>query len=312
VADGAEVMIDPVDARLRKGAAVMRVDALTAEVVHAFRDAGVRAIVLKGPAIARWLYDEIGDRHYTDSDLLVSPVALSVAEAVLSERGFVRGQSGWLSKSREWRCDRGLVDLHTSLFGIDVDDATAWELLAADTEPLSAGGITVEVLGQGARAFHLATHAAQHDRTFNKPQGDLERGVDVVALDVWRDAARLAERLGATGTFAAGLQRVGADELLKRLGLTSVRMPAAAALLAGDPPPTALGISQLAQARTTRARLSVLARGVIPQPRYMRAHYPEARRGRARLGYAYAARACRLARHLPAGVRAWRRAGRTG
>ena len=50
----------------------LAVDVVTAEVVDAFRRAGVRAVVLKGPTLAGWLYGGEAVRTYGDSDLLVS------------------------------------------------------------------------------------------------------------------------------------------------------------------------------------------------------------------------------------------------
>jgi Uncharacterised nucleotidyltransferase len=283
---------------------VLKVDALTLRVVGALAQHGVSPIVLKGPAVGRWIYSEIGERQYSDTDLLVSPAARPAAEAVLRDLGFEPVQSGWLSKSRSWRSGRGHVDLHTSLFGIEVDDATAWEMLSADTESLAIGRTTVEVLSPAGRALHLATHAAQHDRTFPRPHADLERAVTILAVDVWREAASLSYRLRATRTFVAGLRRVGADVLLEQLGLEAIRPPVATVLLAADPPPTALGISQLAAAPTMRSRLRVLARGLIPQRGYMHAQYPVARRGRSGLTLAYALRIAHLIRYLPRGLRA--------
>ncbi len=158
--------------RLFAASIVMRVDAVTVELVHALRSEGVQAILLKGPAIADWLYEELGDRIYQDSDLLVAPDDLATAERVLRNLGFEPGQRGWLSKSREWRREPNAADLHTSLYGVEVDDAAAWSLLSADSETIDIDGTTVAALGLTARTFHLATHAAQHEGTFAVPQDD--------------------------------------------------------------------------------------------------------------------------------------------
>src|SRR3954454_817802 len=58
-------------------------DLATAEAVEALRGVGVRSIVLKGPSIARWLYDDGSPRPYGDSDLLVSPERLGPAASAL-------------------------------------------------------------------------------------------------------------------------------------------------------------------------------------------------------------------------------------
>lgn len=296
------------EARLRRAGMVLRVDAITAEIVLALRSDGVRPIVLKGPAVARWLYDEIDDRLYADSDLLVGPHELAAAESTLRGLGFVPGQHGWLSKSREWRRSTDLVDLHTSFFGIETDDSTAWTLLSKDAQPIKVGGITAETLRPAARALHLATHAAQHDSGFPKPQTDLERALLILPRETWHQAAELALALDAAGTFAAGLRRVGAADALEELRLENTPSPTAAILFAADPPPTTLGISQLAAANSIRTRLAVLGRAIIPRRNYMRGEYPLARGSARGLAAAYLMRLARLGWYLPSGLRAWNRA----
>jgi len=58
-------------ARHLAAALSLHLDAVTAEVVEAFRAVGVRTILLRGPAVGKWLYQEVGDRSYVDVDLLV-------------------------------------------------------------------------------------------------------------------------------------------------------------------------------------------------------------------------------------------------
>jgi hypothetical protein len=294
--------------RLFVASIVMRVDSITVEIVRALRSDGVEPILLKGPAIANWLYEELGDRIYYDSDLLVDAHDLAAAERTLRRLGFTPGQRGWLSKSRDWSRDGESVDVHTSLYGVETDDATAWSLLTADAPMMDIDGTDVRTLRISARALHVATHAAQHEDWFSVPREDLKRALAIVSKETWRDAAELADQLGATGTFAAGLRRAGATELLAELGLQDVPTPAAAALFSATPTPTALGISQLAAARSSGARIRVLARGIVPRPDYMRAHYRLARRSSAGLVAAYGLRLVHLARHLPGGIRAWRAA----
>ena len=60
---------------------------MTAEVVTAFKDAGIPTILLKGPSIARWLYPA-GGRTYRDTDLLVPPSQFADAGSVLRSLGF--------------------------------------------------------------------------------------------------------------------------------------------------------------------------------------------------------------------------------
>ena len=63
--------------RMRVAAAYnLVVDATTAEVVGALRDVDAPCIVLKGPALADWLYGPNSDRYSVDVDLLVNPVTI--------------------------------------------------------------------------------------------------------------------------------------------------------------------------------------------------------------------------------------------
>src|SRR5207248_10574335 len=63
-------------------------DVALAEVACALSRAGLRSLVLKGPAIASWLYDDPADRAYGDIDLLVDPARFAQAESVLGRLGF--------------------------------------------------------------------------------------------------------------------------------------------------------------------------------------------------------------------------------
>ena len=53
----------------------LAVAAVTAEVVSSMRGEGVRSLLLRGPAIARWLYAREVERirTYEDLDLLIAP-----------------------------------------------------------------------------------------------------------------------------------------------------------------------------------------------------------------------------------------------
>src|SRR6266571_2714839 len=63
-------------------------DATTCEVTTALRAARIRSILLKGPTIARWLYEQVSMRPYVDSDLMVADRDVCTAEEVLAGLGF--------------------------------------------------------------------------------------------------------------------------------------------------------------------------------------------------------------------------------
>src|SRR5207249_932792 len=112
-------------ARRLEVARTLAMDGVAVEVVTAFNEAGVRPILLKGPALARLLYPrEL--RSYVDVDLLVSGADVATAEAVLERLGFARGSIAiepdlGLPHACPWgRADGANVDLHRTLAGVGV------------------------------------------------------------------------------------------------------------------------------------------------------------------------------------------------
>ena len=112
--------------------------------------------------------------------------------------------------------------------------------------------------------------------------------------------------------FSAGLRLLPAGrELAGRLGL---QPPASAEVLlhARTMPEGTIFLEALRDAESARERSRLLARALVPPPRYMRTISPLARRGRIGLGAAYAVRMVRrLATAVPA-LRAIRLARRGG
>src|SRR5436305_6385068 len=84
----------------RSGVAVRNVawelalDSALAEVAGELERRGVQSLLLKGPALARWLYDEVTARSYADIDLLIAPDQFGTARACLGELGFDRYGTG--------------------------------------------------------------------------------------------------------------------------------------------------------------------------------------------------------------------------
>src|SRR3954463_8952857 len=76
----------------------MRADVATARVVSRLRDAGIPSLVLKGPAIDRWLYTADGPRVYGDADVLVPPLRFADACSEMERMGLA--QSAFPSPSR--------------------------------------------------------------------------------------------------------------------------------------------------------------------------------------------------------------------
>jgi hypothetical protein len=205
--------------------------------------------------------------------------------------------------------DRVVVDLHTTLPGVSVDDATAWRELSTVTQTMTVGRAQVSVLGDPGRALHVSLHSAQHGIQWKRPLQDLERAIATADTATWAEAADLAHRLGATESFAAGLRLTEAGrELASRLNLPPGES-VEAALRAATAPPIALGFEELRMASwRKRARLSL--QKLFPPPAFMRRWLPIARRGPLGLAIAYLYRPVWLLRSAPEGFRAWKEARR--
>jgi hypothetical protein len=305
-------------AALRAATHRLAVNRVTAETVSALEAAGIEAILLKGPSIARWLYEDDGRRTYGDTDLLVDPVRFAEAEAVLAELGFDRIVSGEQLReaipAHTWirRNDRRIVDLHHRLPGAEVDPAAAWRLLSARTAELVIGPARCRVFDTGARAMHVAIHAAFHGVEEAHPLEDLRRALARLDDAIWRDAAELAARLSATPAFALGLRlEPRGESVANRLALptaSSVELR----LRASTAPPLALGLERLASAPGWATKLAIVAREVVPSPVVLRSWSPLAHRGPLGMAGAYVLRPFWLLGHAPTAVSAWRRARRAG
>jgi hypothetical protein len=302
---------DELSPALRAAALSLRVDAVTAEVISKLRSAGVRAILLKGPSIATWLYADGTARPYRDTDLLVAPDALRATSRALRGLGF-REQPGVSSYTWFRRSDRSIVDLHDTLFGVEANKNHAWVVLSEATETMRIGVLDVETLGRPARLLYVVLHAAQHEsHRFEQPLKDLERALHRAEERPWKEAAGLASHLRAMPTFAAGLRLLpdGAS-LADRLGLLDERSLMLSLREEGGRS-LVVTLERLATAPGMGARLRLLARRLAPPPDYMRWRYPRlAARGTAGLALAYLWRPVSTALRLPAAILAWRRARR--
>ena len=284
---------------------------LAAEVTTALERSGVPSILLKGPAVIRWLYPESTARYSVDVDLLVSPVDLGCADAVLGELGLEPFEPRRDDKhARSWvRAPDGLsVDLHRSIVGIGLTDERAWKVLWGNTEEFRVSSTTVRVLRPHARALHLALHAAQETPDKGKAVGDLARGLELLEPEVWQEAAIVANDLAALPAFGAGLRLLPEGEALARDLRVPMQVTPEVALRAAGAPDLSLAMNRALETRGVRACARyVLTRAFLP-PAAMRAWAPVAGRGHVGLVAAYAWRVGWLAARLVPALRAVRAA----
>jgi len=286
-------------------------EALAVEVTTAFERSGIASILLKGPSVIRWLYPATTDRYSVDVDVLVAPADHQRAETVLAQLDFEPFEPRRDDKhARSWARTRDAlpVDLHRSMVGVGVSDENAWEVLSGVTEQLEVCGETLSVLRPHGRALHLALHAAQETPDKEKALRDLSRGLELLELEVWRQARVLAVQLDALPGLGAGLRLLPEGETVARELQLPKRVTTEIALRAGGAPDLSLGLSRLLEMDGTTTRARYVASRAFPSPAAMRAWSPLARRGRFGLAAAYVWRFPWLAMRLVPALRAVRAA----
>jgi Uncharacterised nucleotidyltransferase len=303
--------------RLWGAPAQRELDAAAVKVLDAFDAAGVKAILLKGPALARFLYWPDEPRSYSDVDVLVPPDGLAPARGALAKLGYsdasaanafgvddVAGVVHAELWSRQGERGPVLIDLHWALPGWEAPAGVIWDALGKRRTWIELAGRQVPVFDRAALALHLATHAGQHGPEDGKALTDLARGIRRWPLDVWRSAADLANEVKAGSLFAAGLRLLPEGAALATdLGLPSTDELDWKIRHRGTRPRGTFHLDAFMEARGVRERANVLGRSLIPRSRWIARRYPWAASGGMRLLAGYAA-------HLlssPAwAVRAWR------
>lgn len=291
-------------------------DAVAAQCFALLSEHGVPAILLKGQAIASWLYaDRL--REYGDVDLLVDPAEREQAVDVLGSIGYRHWLAGadaveFGPNEIELIGPSGVcIDLHHTLLGVAASPARCWEVLSRRTEVMSVGGRALTILDSGARTMHLALHVAQNGPIDTKAVADLERGLEQLPHSLWREAERIARSIDALEAFSAGLRVTEPGRRLARqLSLTPPR-DVELVLRTTSAPPEALQIQKLVEAASMRSRISLIGRKLWPTTAYMLGRFPAARAS----GYSLLAARLRRLAGLPSkfstALWSWAQARRT-
>jgi hypothetical protein len=304
-------MTTNVEADFAKRAWSCYVDQVTAEVTTQFETHGVASILLKGPGFAALLFAPADGRFYRDTDLLIHVRDQARAEQLLIDSGFMRidrneprlGPAPKYARTFRRARDGAIVDLHWRVSGAAVASGQVWSTLSEHLMTLDVGGRPVSVLDAAASAVLVALHSAHHGTGRPKTLTDVEHAVARLDRSTWEQARSLADELGATDPFAAGLRLTcPGDELADSLGLAR---PASVAMWLKTNPRTygAWALDQVSQNETAKGRLVALSAIALPPTSVMRTFFPLARRGRLGLMLAYLLRPARLAVHAGPALR---------
>lgn len=185
-------------------------DAATMELARSLRASSIRWLLLKGPAVARRLYDKNELRNYGDIDVLVAPADYPSVVEILRGLGYARAPHlprGEVEHASTWKRSAGeVVDLHRHIPHLGASPDEVWTEFVRDSEEITIAGERIEVSGLSAFALLMALHALHHMPDGGKPLADLERAVRQIPRDKWTDVRDLAQKLGAERNLAVALE----------------------------------------------------------------------------------------------------------
>lgn len=287
-----------------------RADVKGADVRQSFASAGIPCVLLKGRAFAQLLYADGTSRPYGDCDLLIPQGHRDRAASVLVSLGFILREGAAHAVAWHRELDGMWVDVHHTLPHLAAGSASVWATLSARAVSISIGGAPTRVLDPASSALLAALHVVNHGPDSGRPVLDLERAVDQLGDDCWRDAAELARQFGSAAELGTGLRLVrGGSRIADRLDLAWA--PSARAVLNWREAPAGAYIwESLVEARNFRARLELLVDFFTPPPELLRRRSRLARRGRRGLVCAYLLRPFQLFAKAALSFGPWRRSRR--
>lgn len=158
-------------ARERQLSALRLSSALVA-VSQELSKAGIRHLVLKGPALSQRLYDDLAARDCKDIDIFIDPAARAPAEAAIADLGFHRTRAAtppgdpWRAslapKDVSFRSRDGSVELelHDRLFDNALLLPLSFDHFWSTHETLAVAGTTLPILSATDDFLYLCGHGA--------------------------------------------------------------------------------------------------------------------------------------------------------
>lgn len=272
-------------------------------------------MVLKGPALAAWLYE--GERRdYVDADVLVPASKLDAAERALAAGGLQRVDRG-LYESEQPRHAVSLravatqneceLDLHLGLAGAVASFDQQWDLLWGSRQELIVAKQPVWIPSPPALAVHVCLHAAVNGIGDARTMEDLRRVLAGYPASEWSHVLDFAEQLGCGDQVALALALLPAGRHVQppRQGV-----PLAVRLRGRHGSEPVVRLAEIAR-QPPRQAITALAHELLPSRAFMQTEYPTASWGPAGLALAHLARWIRLLTAVPRIVfrlvRVWRR-----
>lgn len=181
----------------------------TCRLSTALSAAGVRHLVIKGPALAQRLYGDMAARSSKDIDILVDPAMFSVAEIVIVEHRY-KFNAGYrahllpyyprntVPKDASYYHDfTGIqIELHHSLFAIPALLPLDFERLWANRDSITLGNVQLPILATSDEFIYMCIHGATHYWFRLKWLQDIARLLAVTTPDLFDEIADSADRLG--------------------------------------------------------------------------------------------------------------------
>ena len=260
-------------------------------VLAALADAGVRALVIKGSALAYTVYGEAWLRPRTDTDVLVSSEDVAAAGRVLEGAGYTRSNaltSGTLV-SHQAAFER--IDQHEVHYVVDLHWKIVNPQMLADSLPfedLWQGGQEAPALGPAARVpspvasialgcVHRLAHHQGHDRLIWLY--DLRLLSAALGEPDWHTMEELACKRQIAGLCLDGLRqardRVGGNlpEPVDRVLAEAAVSEPSRIYLDGPVHKRDVLVSDLARLRDWRAKARLLREHAFPPSAFIKERY---------------------------------------
>ena len=275
---------------------------LLARLLGAWHAAGVRALVMKGTALAYDLYSSPAARSRADTDLLVPTEEADRAKAVLTEQGYAEGVLEGVNEKfalqQPWTLalpdgSRHSIDLHWQVMNApSLKDLLTFAECDAEARPLARLSPEARTMDRVRLLIHTCLHRVMHcntpymfgGRAF-RDSGRLIWLCDIRLLaqalddDQWQRLTRLAAEGGVSGVCLDGLQAASSSlgVVIPAKVLSSLAQASASdrkSLYFVRSRSVGRAWQDLTSFPGLRQKLQYAIARTVPDPRFVRAKYP--------------------------------------